>query len=187
MAATTGTDEILAWEASRRPRAAIAAAVGAIAILGAAIFSGVLFGDAPRAWLGESVARTVAPGPLAEQPSLQIPFYEYYDERSGLVLLGAAIRAAGWLGAGWALYVLAGATLNRRPELPRAVVYLPLFAGALNALATLVVDVSSKLAVDDFLAGPRTVDAAQDVTASGALVLGQFVGLAGSPPRWRSS
>jgi hypothetical protein len=180
MAAGTGTDEILAWEARQRPRAAIAATIGAVTILAAAIFSGIIFGDAPRAWFGESVARTAAPGPLGQQPSLAVPFYEFYDDHANLVLLGSLIRAVGWLATGWALYVLAGATISRRPELPKAGAYLPLFAGALSALSTLVVDFASKIAVDDFLAGPRTVAAAQDVTATGVLVFGQFLGLGGS-------
>jgi hypothetical protein len=176
----TGTDDTLAWEARQRPRGAIAAAIGALAILAAALFSEVLFSDAPRAWFGEALGRAQAPGALEGARSLQVPFYEYYDERSGLVLLGSAIRALGWLATGWALYVLARATVFRRAELPKPVTYLPLLAGVISALATLAVDLSSKSAVDDFLAGSRTVASAQDVTAEGLLVLGQFLGLGGA-------
>ncbi len=180
MAADRGTTDILGWEARQRPRAGLIAAFAALATLGAAAASGLLFGDAPRSWFGESLGRTVQPGPLEALPSLQQPFYDFYDERSGLVLLGSVVRALGWLATGWALYVLAGATANRRPEFPRFAIYLPLIGGVLSALATLVVDVASKLAVDDFLAGERTVAAAQEVTAAGVLVMGQILGLAGS-------
>jgi hypothetical protein len=176
----TGTADTLAWEARHRPRAAIAAAFGAFAILAAALFSNLLFTDAPRSWFGEALGRAIAPGPLEDARSLQVPFYEFYDERSGLVLLGSAIRAIGWLATGWALYVLARAAMARREALPKPSSICRCSPGVISALATVAVDLSSKFAVDDFLAGPRTVASAQDVTAEGLLVLGQFLGLAGA-------
>ncbi len=81
---------------------------------------------------------------------------------------------------GWALTYLAVATRARRSEFPKLLVYVPLVAGVVQALATITSTLATNLAISDFLAGSRTVDAAADVTGSGLGVFASLLGLPGA-------
>jgi hypothetical protein len=176
----TETEEQLAWEARQRPRAAIAAALAGVLTLTGGIGVGALFRDVPRADYLDSLGRAVQPGPVGSTPSLRTPLFEYYDDRLAGLFATSLATALGLLGMGLALYFLALATRARRAELPRWAIYLPLAGGGLSALATIMRPIATSIGVKDFLDGPRTVDAAQEVFSSGLGTAAGLVGLFGS-------
>jgi hypothetical protein len=64
--------------------------------------------------------------------------------------------------------------------MPRFAVYLPLAGGILSALAIVLFTIGRSVAVSDFLSGPRTVDAANDVAQSSLTLTAQLIGLPGT-------
>jgi hypothetical protein len=174
------TEQQLAWERRQRPRAGVAAILAGLITLAASIVNGLLLADRPVVGVLEALERAAQPGPLAEQRSLRVPFYQYVDERAaGLVATSLAQALAYVLIAG-ALVFLAAATRARRPEFPRLALYLPMIGGILLALAGVLSTIATALAVNDFLSGPRTVEAADDVATSSFVVTAQLIGLPGT-------
>jgi hypothetical protein len=178
--AVEGSENQLAWEARQRTPAAIAAAVaGSFTFLGA-VWRGLTLSDLPRNGLMESLARAPEPGPIGRLESLKVDTFRQFDDQAVGVLGSSLAVAIGYMALGWALTYLAVATRARRPEFPRPLVYLPLAAGILQALATALSAIGTNLAISDFLDGPRTVDAAQDITRSGLAVFASLIGLPGA-------
>jgi hypothetical protein len=173
------TEQQLAWEARQRPRAAAAAIVAGVLTFGADIYSGAVFRDAPTSGFLESAGHAQRPGPLGGQPSLRTPFFQFYDAHRSALLGASVARALGLLAMGFALTFLAAAIRSRRIEMPRIATPLALIGAVLLAVSTVVGAFASAAAVSDYLSGPRTVDAARDVTSGSLLVTGQFIGLAG--------
>ncbi len=160
-----GSEPTLAWEARQRPRAALAAVLASLLILGSYIAEAVLLSDSPLASVLPSIASAGQPGPAGEAQSLTVPRYEYLSDRSAGLIAAYVARAIGFLLMGLALTVLAFATRARLP-LSRPALYLPLVGGGLLAIGNLVAPVGTVIAVNEFLDGPRTVDAAADVGSS---------------------
>jgi hypothetical protein len=75
--------------------------------------------------------------------------------------------------------MLAVAIRARRDDFPRAAVYVSLVGAVLSALATLLGALGSGLAVNHFLDGPRTVDAAAEVSNESLPVTAGIIGLVG--------
>jgi hypothetical protein len=173
-------EEQLAWEARQRTRAAIAAAVAALGIFAGTLWRGLALSDRPTSGLLESLTRAEEPGPIGSLPSLRTPTLEFYDERAASVLLSSVVTGIGYLALGWALTYLAVAVRARRAEFPRAVVYLPLIGGVLQALTTVIAAFGTDAAIGSFLDGSRTVDAASDITATGLTVFATILGLPGA-------
>ena len=174
------TEEQLAWEARQRPRAALAAALAGVLTLTGGVVVGLLFRGVPRAGLLDAAERAQQPGAVEGSESLRVALFEYYDDRIAGLFATSLASALGLLGMGAALYFLAIATRARRPELPRAAVWLPVGGAALAALATVLRPVATATGVSNFLSGPRTVDAAQDVFSSPLGTAAGLLGLAGS-------
>ena len=86
-----------------------------------------------------------------------------FDEQVLGVIASSVFVSIGYLALGWTLTYLAVAARARRPEFPRLLVYVPMIAAILQALATLLSAIATNIAISDFLGGPRTVDAAEDV------------------------
>ena len=173
------TEEHLAWEARQRAPAAAAAAVAALFTFVGTVWRGVALADVPRNGLAESLARAAQPGPIGDAESLRLETFRFYDEQATSVLLSSVVVGIGYLALGWALTYLAVAVRARRPEFPRLLVYLPLVAGALQGLAIVASAFATKTAVSDFLAGPRTVDAAREVSSGGVNAVASLLGLPG--------
>jgi hypothetical protein len=180
LVAAEAAEEQLAWEARQRNPAAIAAAVAAVGIFAGTLWRGLILSDRPTSGILESITRAEEPGPIGSLPSLRIPTLEFYDERATSVLLSSVVTALGYLALGWALTYLAVAVRARRAEFPRPVVYLPLIGGGLQALTTVVAAFGTDAAIGNFLDGPRTVDAANDITATGLTVFATILGLPGA-------
>jgi hypothetical protein len=139
-----------------------------------------MLGDLPRHGVLETLDNAAKPGPIGGEQSLRVSSFEYYDDRATGVLLSSVVQALGYLALGWALTYLAVATRARRREFPKLIVYLPVVAGALQAISTLIAAVATNVAIGDFLAGPRTVDAALDIGSTGLGVFATLLGLPGA-------
>jgi len=164
--AQAGTEEQLAWEAGQRKRAALAAVIAALFMLGSDIWVGVAFQDRPVPDFLESVARLPAPGSIGEQESLRTPAFEFFQQHEGVRIATAAMRAIGLVALAWAMTFLAVATRARRPEMARAFVYVPLFGALLLAVEVVMRTAADIHALDVFLDGPRTVAEVDDLGGS---------------------
>jgi hypothetical protein len=174
------SEDPLAWEARQRNPAAIAAAVAALFTFAGTAWRGLTLSDLPRSGIAETVGRAVEPGPVGELESLKVATFEYYDDRAVSVLVSSVVVSIGYLALGWALTYLAVATRARRPTFRTWLIYLPLVAAVVQALATILSSYATNTAIADFLDGPRTVDAAQDVSTTGLGVFAQLLGLPGA-------
>lgn len=174
-----GTDDSLAWERRRRPRAALAAFAAAVLILASYLATALAFSDAPRAGLLDAIGRAAEPGRIGGAPSAKVAFYEFYLDRTAALIAASAARAVGFVLIGLALTFLAYATLSRSDRFPRAALYVPVVGAVLSALSYLASPVGTVLAVRRFLDGPRTVDAAQDVTGSTVVTTSALIGFVG--------
>jgi hypothetical protein len=179
VAVADSTEQQLSWEARQRPRAAVAALIGGLLTFGADLWSNQIFSGAPRSGLLEALQSAQRPGPVGETRSVRDGFYAFYNDHAGEVIAASVARAIGLIAVGWLLSFLAAATRARRPQLPRAATWLPLVGAVLQAVATLMGTFASASGVSTFLDGPRTVDAASEVTSSSVLVASSFIGLVG--------
>jgi hypothetical protein len=179
VAVADSTEQQLSWEARQRPRAAIAAILGAVLTFGADLWSNQIFAGAPRSGLLEALQNAERSGPVGETRSVRDAFYVFYNDHAGEVIAASVLRAIGLIAVGWTLSFLAAAVRARRAELPRAATWLPLVGAVLQAVASLMGTFASASGVSTYLDGPRTVDAASDVTGSSVLVASSFIGLVG--------
>jgi hypothetical protein len=169
-AVATDPEKQLAWEARQRPRAGVASLIAAALTLAGFIWSAVAFKDLPRSGFLSSMAQGLAPGPIGSRPTLRTPEFEFYDERAFTFIGSSIVRGIAYIALAWTITFLAVATRARRPELPRVVVYATLVGAVLTAIALVLGGIGTVVAVHDFLDGPRTVDAASDVS-NGSLLL----------------
>ena len=178
--ALDGSEDHLAWEARQRSRAATAAVVAAVFTFVGSVWRGLTLADLPHNGLLESLDQAAQDGPIGSLESLRVDTFQYYDDQWTGVLLSSVVVSIGYVALGWVLTYLAVATRGRRPELPRWLLYVPLIAGTLQALATVMSAFATQAAISDFLSGSHTVDAAGDVTTSGFGVFAQLLGLPGA-------
>ena len=178
--ATDDTTRQLAWEARQRPRAAVAALLAGALTFGADLWASATFSNAPHAAFVRSLQQALAPGPIGGRPSQRTAFFVFYHDHAGALIGSSIVRAVGYVGVGWAITFLAAAVRARREEFPRVGLYVTLVGALLEAISLILSTVASAASVSDFLSGPRTVDAAADVTSGSAIVTAQFIGLAGS-------
>jgi hypothetical protein len=180
VAAAFGAEDHLAWEARRRPSAMIAAAVAALFTFVGSIWRQLALADAPESGLVQSISRAAEPGAIGELESLRVASLEYYDDHALSVLASSVMVAIGFVALGWAVTYLAVATRARRPEFPRWVVPLPMIAGVLQGLSYVLAPLGVQVAISDFLDGPRTIDAADEIATNGLTVFAQLLGLPGA-------
>jgi hypothetical protein len=179
LVAVEASEDHLAWEARQRRPAAIAAAAAALLVFVGTVWRGLALSDLPRNGLIESLGRAAEPGAIGGLESLKADTYRVFEDQAIGVIASSVLVAIGYVALGWALTYLAVAARARRPEMPKLLVYLPMIAGILQALATLLSSIGLNLAIGDFLSGDPTVDAARDVPRSGIGVFGQLIGLPG--------
>jgi hypothetical protein len=180
VAAPFEVEDHLAWEERHRTSATIAAAVAALFTFVGSAWRQLALADAPESGLIPSLSRAAEPGPVGRLESLRIPSLEYYDAHAFSVLLSSLMVAVGFVALGWAVTYLAIATRARRPEFPRLMVYVPLIAGILQGLTYVLAPLGVQLAIGEFLDGPRTIDAADEIAANGVTVFAQVLGLPGA-------
>jgi hypothetical protein len=155
-------EKTLAWEAKHRVRAGIAASIGAIGLLAFYISQQILQRDAPQSSGLETFQRLGRDGGIGKLPSLQIPFFEYLDTKTALVLFVGVSGMIGFLGLAWAAGFLGVVTRARTPSLRRWLIYFPIVGGAVVGLGWMLSQIGSVALTNEFLSGPRTVDAAQE-------------------------
>lgn len=172
-------EEQLAWERRQAPRGAVAAIVGGLLTLGTGVFTAISYSDIPSPQLLETLSLVAQPGAYGELPSPRISQFEAFEEDFAIGLVASLLTAIGALGTALALQFLAKAVSGRRPEFPRIGTPLPVIGGTLIGLGGILLVLGRDAVVDDFLAGPRTVDAQQDLAGGGLFITGQLLGYVG--------
>ena len=178
--ATATPDEALRWEAKQGPRAAIAAALGAVLVIGSGVATAAVFNGAPATGFADSLARAGQDGSVGALPSLRVPYYEFYDDRAASVLLTALARGVGFIAIGLMLAYLASAVRSRTDAFRGYWIYVALAGGLLGAVATVLFTLGTSAEISSFLDGPRTVDRAEDIGDSSLLVTAQLIGIPGT-------
>jgi hypothetical protein len=174
------TEDVLRWEARQGPRAAIAAAVSAVLVIGSGIATAAVFNNAPASGIADSLARAGRAGGIGDLPSLRVPYFEFYDDRAGTVLLTAVARGLGFIAVAFMLVYLGLAVRNRSQAFRRLWIYVALAGGLLGAIATIMFTIGTSAEISNFLDGPRTVDRAADIGDSPVLVTAQLIGIPGT-------
>jgi hypothetical protein len=172
LVATADTEQQLAWEKIQRPRAAAAAFVAAVLTLGSDLWTMSLFRGAPSASFVESLRNALAPGPIAQAESVRTPYFEFVNQHAGSFIPASLIKGLGYLALAYVLTLLLMMVRGRRP-VPRAILPLPLLGALLTAIGTVLFAFAYKGAVDDFLAGPHTVERAYDAASVSLLLAAQ--------------
>jgi hypothetical protein len=175
VAAVADPEKQLAWEARQRPRAGVASIVAGVGTLGGFIWSAAAFRDLPHSGFLTSLGQAFQPGPVGDQPSLRTPEFEFYDGKAFTFIGSSVVRAIAYVALAYAVTFLIVATRARRPELPRFIVYITLVGAVLSAVASVFGGVGTVLAVQNFLDGPRTVDAASDVATDSLLYTANLI------------
>jgi hypothetical protein len=178
--AEASTEDVLRWEARQGPRAAAAAAVAAILVIGSGLATAALFSDAPATGVLDSLARAGRAGGVGNLPSLRTPYYVFYDNREGSVLLTAIGRGVGFVAVAFMLTYLGLAVRSRAAGFRRVWIYVALAGGVLGAIATIMFTLGTSSEIGTFLDGPRTVDRAADIGNSSLLITAQLIGIPGT-------
>jgi hypothetical protein len=180
VAAVADTEEQLAWERRQAKGAAIAALAAAFFTFVGTVWRGLTLNDLPRTSVADAIGVAAQPGPVGEATSLRVQTFEYYQDHATAVVLSSVMVAIGYLALGWTLSYLAAATRARRPELPKIMLYLPIFGGVLQGISTIVSSLATSSSISGFLDGSRAVDEAIDIGTSGLAVFAQILGLPGA-------
>ncbi len=176
MSAVTATvDERLEWEASQRPRAAIAAFLGALLTLGGGIYNGVALRDTPRPLGLDALDRVAQPGAIGAAESLRIPQFQFYSDNAADLLIGALLLGFGALATSGALTYLAYATRHRAERFPRFLLYLAFVGGVLVFIGSLLTAIGTTALVNQLLDGARTVDAVKGGERPASLYAGRII------------
>jgi len=170
----------LAWEAKQRNAAAAAAFVAAVFTFAGTVWRQLTLNDLPRTGLIDTLTRAAEPGAVGQLESLRITTFEFYSDKAAAVIASSVVVGLGYIALGWALTYLAVAIRARRPAFPKLLLYLPLIAGALQGISTMLAAFGTNFAINTFLDGERTVDAADDIATSGLTLFAQLLGLPGA-------
>jgi hypothetical protein len=177
--AAADTDTQLAWEARQRPRAGVAALLAGVLIPGGALWTGTVLADAPLGDFVDSLNQALQSGPVGSEPSVGTDFFQFFSDHTAEIVGSSVVRAIGLLALGWVITFLAVAVRARREDFAKVAVYAGIFGAVLSALSTILGAAGSSLAVQSFLDGPRTVDAASDVASGSLVVTAGLLGLVG--------
>jgi hypothetical protein len=159
-APTSNSEQQLAWEARHRIRAGIAAVIGALGVLAYFALEQVVLRDIPLASGLDTFTRAVRPGPVGDLTTLQVPAWEYFHSKQTIQLIRGLCGLFGFIGLAWASGFLAVATRARNPKFRRWMIYLPIIGGVGYGVGALVSLIGRTQAINDLLAGPRTVEEA---------------------------
>ncbi len=157
----------LDWEARHRARAALAAAVAAVAILAGQLLEQAVNGGAPALPLLDALQKLAAPGTVRDQPSLQVPYAEYLRDHAAGLIAGRSVTAIGFFGLAYAVTFLAAGVRARRPEFARWAFYLPVVGGALFGVAWIAGGVGRLLDANQVAGSPGDIGAIQDLGSTG--------------------
>jgi hypothetical protein len=170
----------LEWEARQGPRAAIAAALGALLVIASGVGTYEVFKDAPVTGFVDSLSRAGREGGVGSLPSLRTKYFEFYDDRAATVLLTAIARGLGFVAIAFMLTYLGTAVRNRASAFRSFWIYVALAGGLLGAIATVMFTLGTSSEISGFLNGAHTVDRADDIGQSTLLVAAQLIGIPGT-------
>jgi hypothetical protein len=178
VAAVADPQQQLDWEARLRPRVAIAAAFAGLAILGAEVWTTIVFRGGPDApGFLESLERAARPGPIGELETLRLEAYGYYVDHSAQIIGSSVVRALGYLALGLVLVFLATAIRPRNPDYRRYSGIAAMIGSVLAAVALVAYAAGSVNALNDVVDGSRTVDAARDISGNSLLLTAELLGV----------
>lgn len=178
-APTSDSEKQLAWEARHRKRAGVASITAGVCLFIYFALQQIVSRDAPAAASGLDTFARIGHGDVGKLPSLAIPYYEYVHSKTGLFIVMGVTASIGFLGLAWVGGFLAVATRARLPTFRRWQMYLPIIGGVVLGLSLLLLYISQTIQVNNFLNGPRTVDAATDVEG-GAFAFARLLGFIGA-------
>jgi hypothetical protein len=177
-------EQQLAWEARQRPRAAVAAFLAAVFLMGGFLWWVSLLRNAPQAGYLESLSR-LGDGPIGQQQSNKIQAMQYTVDNAFGFITSGLLRGLAPVLLAYAVTFLAVATRARRPEFPRIAVYVTIVGAVVYCLGTAGSEIERTISFNRFLDSARTVDDARDVISSATITVallayvGQFVTAAG--------
>jgi len=157
----------LDWEARHRRRAAIAAGIAAVGILGGQIFEQAVDAGAPAPPLLGALEKLAAPGSIYDQPTAQVAYARYLSDHALELVASRAVTAIGFIGLAYAVTFLAAAVRARRPEFARWAFYLPVVSAVVFAVAWLAGGAGRVADANGVVDGKGTIGAVQDIGASG--------------------
>ena len=144
--------EQLAWEKRVRPRAAVAAALGAIGVVAVrwhpfvevypldapGVVQQIVLSKGPASGLLGGLEAALEPGSVDDRPSSHIERFAYLRDHLTDVVLIALACALTLFVVGLALAALYGATKARRPELSRRIYYAITIGATMIAVGNLI-------------------------------------------------
>ena len=157
----------LDWEARHRSRAAVAAAIAAIGILGGQIIEQVVISDAPSLPLLDGLEKLAAPGSVLEQQAGQLAVAKFLDDHAFGMISSRAVTAIGYFALAYAVTFLAAATRARRPQFPRWAFYLPIIGAVLFGVAWIAWGFGRIADARALLDGPGTIAEVQEIGDTG--------------------
>jgi MFS family permease len=172
-------DEVLAWEAQNRPRAAFAALAAAFLTI-----TGVLLTTVGQPSAGEfddkivtvvdAMGRTAAGEPV---PPGRIAAYTLDVGNAPIVpIIGAVLYALGSLAIFWAMGFLFRAIRGRRPEFQQFALILAAVGAVGYGLGRGVAEISRYIGAHDFVsAADQSNSAASDALSPPAALIGQII------------
>ena len=116
---------------------------------------------------------------MGDQVGQLTPVFQYYVDRPFVFIGSSLLQAIAMLRPRLGRD-LAVATRARRPELPRYLIYVTLVGAVLIAVAALLNGIGRLIAINDFLDGERTVEAARDVNGQPLLATAFLIGQLGA-------
>jgi hypothetical protein len=157
-AVTLDPERTLSWERRHRPRAAIAALLGALGLLVFYVASQRLQSQGPSTSGLDSLERIGQGGAdIGKEPSLRLAEFQFLHDNTPLVLAIGIGAFIGFTGMAWGVGFLAVATRARMPEFRRWLIFVPIVGGVVVGIAILLIQVAVVLVTNDFLDSARTV------------------------------
>src|SRR3954471_8404362 len=162
-------------EAPLRPRAAIAAAFAALAIVAGPLIESAVEAGAPKLPLLDALQKLAAPGTIYDQPSLQVPYGRYLSDHAVALMAGRLIMGLGFIALAYAVTFLAAAVRARRPPFARWAFYLPIVGGVLFGVAWIALGVGRLIDANEVVDGPGTIGSVQDLGTTGVSQLSRVL------------
>ena len=154
-------EQQLAWEARQRPRAAVAAFLAAVFLMGGFLWWVSLLRGAPSAGYLESLSR-LGEGQIGAQQSNKIQAMQYTVDNAFGFIASGLLRGLAPVLLAYAVTFLAVATRARRPEFPRIAVYVTIVGAVVYCLGTAGAEIERTISFNNFLDSSRTVDDARE-------------------------
>jgi hypothetical protein len=165
----------LEWEARQRPRAAMAAAFAAVAIVVGPLIESAIEAGAPSLPVLDALQKLAAPGTIYDQPSLQVPYGRYIADHAVGLMIARVIMGLGFVAMAYAVTFLAAGVRARRPQFARWAFYLPIVGGVIFAVAWVALGVGRILDAHEVVDGAGTIGSVQNLGATGVSQLSRVL------------